>query len=129
MRRIAHRGDRHAALLRLVDRHLHAELGRHVAEPAVAIDQRGDRRLLYDARLCLHVGPTLAAQPVVARDHRDAVAVDAVQIGPAEDVGGCLGILVRHAPGRQDGFKLGAVGLVRCGHVVSSGKTCWHLSS
>ena len=44
MRRVAHRGDRHAGRLGLVDRDPHREMRRHVAEPAIAIDQRRDRR-------------------------------------------------------------------------------------
>ena len=118
MRRVAHRGDRHAGRLGLVDRYPHREMRRHVAEPAIAIDQRRDRRFLHDPRPALHVGATVAAQPVIARDHRHAVAVDAVQIGPGQDVGGRLGVVLRHAPGQQDRLQLRPVLFIRRGRRV-----------
>src|SRR5215813_11749218 len=45
---------------------------------------------------------------------------DAVQIGPAEDVGGGFGIVLRHAPSKQNGFELSAVFLIGGGHGGSS---------
>ena len=116
MSRVAHRGDRHAGGFRLVDRDLHRETRRHVAEPAIAVDQRRDRRLLDDARPRRHVRAPAAAQPVIAGQHRYAVAVDAVQIRPGEDVRSRFRIVLGHPPGRQDGFELRAMRLVRCGH-------------
>ena len=51
----------------------------------------------------------------IARD-LPAVSVDAVQIGPGQDVCGRLGVVLRHAPGQEDGFELCAVRLIGCGH-------------
>jgi hypothetical protein len=97
-------------------RHLHRETRRHMAEPAVAVDQCGDRRLLDDARPRCHFRAPGAAQPVIAREHRDAVAVDAVQIRPGEDIGSGFGIVLRHAPSHQDSLELCAMLFVRCRH-------------
>ncbi len=81
MGRVAHRRDRDAGLFRLVDRHLHREPRRHVTEPAVTIDQRGDRGFLDDARPRRHVRAPAAPQPVVAWQHREPVAVHAMEVG------------------------------------------------
>ena len=91
---------------------------RHVAQPAAAVDQRGHRRLLQDRRPRIHFCPPVAAQPVIARDHRHAVAVHAVQVGPGQNVGGGLRVVLRHAPAQQDGFELRAMCCVRCRHGV-----------
>ena len=37
------------------------------------------------------------------------MAVDAVQIRPGQDVSGRFRIVLRHAPGQEDGFELGAM--------------------
>src|SRR5580704_7533320 len=116
MRRVAHCGDRHAGGLRFVDRNLHGEMRRHMTQSAAAIHQRRNRRLLYDRRPHIHLRAPIAAHPVIARQHRHAMTVHAMQIGPGKDVRCRLGVLLRHAPGDQNRFDLRAMRCVRCRH-------------
>ena len=87
-----------------------------VSETAAAVDQRRDRGFSRHDGLGAHVDPPGTPALVVARDHRDPVRVDAVQVGPAHDLGRADGGRLGHAPGPQDQFKLAAMGLIGCGH-------------
>ena len=121
MRGIAHDGDADAGGLRLVDGEFHGAPRVGVAETAAAIDQGGDRRFAGDHGLGAHVDLAGAAAFVVGRHHRDAVRVDAVQVGPAHDLGRADGRRLGHAPGVQDQFELASMRFIGCGHVLFHG--------
>ena len=110
MRRVAHGANADAGGLRLVDGELHGAPRIGVAETAAAIDQCGNRRFPHDGGLGAHVDPAGASAFVVRRHHRDAVRVDAVQVGPAHDLGGADGGRFGHAPGPQDELELACDG-------------------
>ena len=121
MRRVAHGGDADAGGLCLVDGELHGVPRIGMAETAAAIDQRGNQRFPHDGGLGAHVDPAGAAAFVVRRHHRDAVRVDAVQVGPAHDLRGAGGGFFGHAPGPQDEFELASMGRIGRGHLVFPG--------
>jgi hypothetical protein len=90
-----------AGALRLVDGQRHALVRGHVAEPAVGVDERGDRGLADHPDVGPHVelGGELL---LVDRQHREPVGIDAPQVGLGQDVGRGVRVLVALAPGTQD---------------------------
>ena len=117
---VAHGRHPDAGLLCLVDGDLHGAPAGGMAEAAAAVDQHRHRRLLDDPGLGADmelVGPPAL---IVGRHHRDAVRVDAVQVGPTHDLRRAGRGLLRHAPGFEDQFELLAVGLVGRGHASFS---------
>jgi hypothetical protein len=107
----AYRAD--AEHLRLLDGELHGHDGGGVAEPVRAVHQAGRGEVAHHARLAGDAELAELQHLLVAHQHRDAVAVHAHQVGLDHDLGGGLGIVLRTAPGRQDGQDLGPYGLVR----------------
>ncbi len=82
MRGIMHGRYPDADAARLGDGDLHRLAGGFVPQAAIAVQQGGDRRFPLGARLGLHLHAAAFLPLVIGRDHRDAVAIDAVQVGP-----------------------------------------------
>ncbi len=98
---VAHAHDAHAGRSRLLDGEIHPEYRRDVPEPVVAVHERGDRRFAHDARRRRRVELIEAERFLVEHEHRDAVRVDAGEIGVGHDVGGGAHDVGRHPPGGQ----------------------------
>ena len=87
MMRVEHRDDREPVCRRLVEGKAHGEDRDRMAEPAIGVDQRHDRGVPYDLRARRRVELPLLADHVVERQHRDAVRIDAAEIGVDHDCG------------------------------------------
>ena len=72
------------------------------AEAGVAVDERGDGRFADNAGHGGGVELLEAERFLVEHQHRDAVRVDAGEIGVGHDVGGGADDVVGHSPGAQD---------------------------
>jgi hypothetical protein len=102
MGRVVDADDADADRLGLGDRPLHPQPSGGVAEAAVAVDQRRHRRLALDPRHCVDANAAVAAPDVVARQFRDAVALDAAVIGPGDAVGRRRGVGGGNPPPLED---------------------------
>ena len=125
MRGVADGGDADADGLRLGDGGVHGEAGGDVAEAAIAIDEGGDRGFLDDAGFGAHAHFAVGGAGGVSGDHGDAVAVDAVEVGPGHDFGGAFGVFGGHAEGGEEAGDLAAVDFVGGGHVRPPGRSGW----
>jgi hypothetical protein len=103
-----------------LDRRRDGEMPRHVTEPAAPVYHSRRGCLRDDPRPRVHAHATVTAQHIVARDHRNAVAIDAVQVRPRQHLGGDLGVFLGHPPAAPDRFQLRAMIGICGGHGRSS---------
>ncbi len=103
----ANASDGHAHILGFGDCTLHRHLRRDVAEAMARINQRHGRQVLHDA----HIGRNddFAGIPafMVLRQHTDAVAVNATDIGLNHQVDSRGDVIGRHAPSAENARYLG----------------------
>lgn len=95
-----HHADARAPTLR--DREPHRLVGRDVAEPAAAVEERRRRAFADHRHDRSHLEPTGGALPMVGEEHGAAVGVDAVEVGVQDVPDRDRHVLVRHAPGAED---------------------------
>jgi hypothetical protein len=102
MVRVEDRDGGDAAAAAFLDREVHRHRRRRMAEPGIGVEERRDRGLADDARLGRHVEPAVAAQLLVHHQHRDAVRIDAHEVGLDHRLDGGPKLPLAHAPGAED---------------------------
>jgi hypothetical protein len=93
---IAHGDDADAVRLRFLDGELHGQRRYPVSEPLRAVVETGGHAVLLEDGVGVHHHEAVLPQLVIARQHIDAMRVDAAQVGAHHELGGDDRTLTRH---------------------------------